>query len=726
MEKFESIIKNIDDPNVDIDINATFNFARFASSLLLSTDKDEQDQGRKIIIRVLSNWEKVRDDCKDIWYDLIRKAGFYPYIKQKGLDNNKSLYSSIEFEAFASEHNDKYYHLKQKQLFDTIVNDKKNLLVSAPTSFGKSFLIEEIVASKRYENILIIQPTLALIAETRRNLKKYSDHYNIVIRTTQRQKSNQPNIFIFTAERVLEYDDFPKLDFFVLDEFYKISNAFLEDRRDILNSAVFNVLHKHKPQFYFIGPFIENVSSEFLQKYNAEFLNVKYSLVDVDTFHLKDKKGKTYKVNDREGKVTESLNNINPEEQTIFYCSSVNMTFQVARVLKEKIQKPKKLLDLSLIEWAEKNIWKEWEFPDFLKYGIGIHNASLPKHITNTIIDYFNNGYIKYLVCTSTIIEGVNTSAKNIVIMKNHKGSNPISMFDYKNIRGRAGRLMKHFVGNLYVFHEISDKDVKDVDIPFIDQDKPFSQEIMIQLPEDMIKDKNCEEFKFINSLSDKCKKTFRHNGLSVEGQYKIYQQLKKDMDDRSKRSLIYWENPIFPTKVCLEYVFNICWNAFQKTNRPDHCIKSAKHLATCVSMYKGWHSFMLLESVLNDQQKTLTKNKLIVNIFDVISHWFQYKVPKWLTTFNEIQKLVADEYKMKEANYIALASSLEQDFLGQNTSLLMEYGIPSSAISKINNRIPKDIDEDEVINWLKENKSKILENSNLLQYEKEKLVDIA
>ena len=299
MENFESIINNIDDANVEIDINATFNFARFASSLLLSKDEEEQDKGRRIIIRILSNWHKVKKDCQEIWGDLIRKAGFYPYINLKKIDN-KSFYSTIEFEAYASDNNDKYYHLKQKQLFDALIYDKKNLLVSAPTSFGKSFLIEEIVASKKYKNILIIQPTLALIAETRKNLQKYSSDYNIIVRTTQQNKKEGSNIFIFTAERVLEYNDFSDIDFLVLDEFYKISNAFDDDRRDILNSAIFNILEKYQPQFYFIGPFIENVSQEFIQKYNAEFLNIKYSLVDVDTFLLKDKHGQKFKERDLE------------------------------------------------------------------------------------------------------------------------------------------------------------------------------------------------------------------------------------------------------------------------------------------------------------------------------------------------------------------------------------------------------------------------------------------
>ena len=51
-----------------------------------------------------------------------------------------------------------------------------------------------------------------------------------------------------------------------------------------------------------------------------------------------------------------------------------------------------------------------------LKNEIAIHDGSLQKHIGAAIIDYFNDGKLKYIFCTSTIIEGVNTSAKNVVI----------------------------------------------------------------------------------------------------------------------------------------------------------------------------------------------------------------------------------------------------------------------------------------------------------------------
>ena len=128
-----------------------------------------------------------------------------------------------------------YYLLKTK------INKKQNLVVSAPTSFGKSLLIEEFVARRKYENILIIQPTLALIDETRRKLSHYSDYYNIVVNT--HQEIGEKNLFILTSERVL--DILPKIDdidLFIIDEFYKIANNKKDDRVSHLNIAFYKII----------------------------------------------------------------------------------------------------------------------------------------------------------------------------------------------------------------------------------------------------------------------------------------------------------------------------------------------------------------------------------------------------------------------------------------------------------------------------------------------------
>lgn len=65
-----------------------------------------------------------------------------------------------------------------------------------------------------------------------------------------------------------------------------------------------------------------------------------------------------------------------------------------------------------LVEWIEKNINEKWSLIDSLKNGIAFHDGSLPRHMTSSLIDYFNEKLLSVIFCTSTIIEGVNSNAK--------------------------------------------------------------------------------------------------------------------------------------------------------------------------------------------------------------------------------------------------------------------------------------------------------------------------
>src|SRR5262249_32124970 len=75
-----------------------------------------------------------------------------------------------------------------------------------------------------------------------------------------------------------------------------------------------------------------------------------------------------------------------------------------------------------LAEYLENTISPDWSLIDCLNHGVAFHHGALPKYIQTEIIDAFNSGAIEVLVCTSTIIEGVNTTAKNVVIYDNQKG----------------------------------------------------------------------------------------------------------------------------------------------------------------------------------------------------------------------------------------------------------------------------------------------------------------
>jgi replicative superfamily II helicase len=441
----EGIISKIANQG-SISIDESFSFAKTTSVLL----RNNEEEGRKIIIYILDNWSKIPSETIEIWTDLIESAGFYPYLeKEKERLKFDNLAGQIRKESHFSENLDgKYFHEEQKYL-KKILDSKKNLIVSAPTSFGKSLLIEEIVASSKFKNILVIQPTLALLDETRKKLKKYKENYKIIVRTSQQSLEEKGNLFLLTAERVMEYPNLPQIDFFVIDEFYKLSAKRDDERSDVLNNAFYKLLQQTPvPQFYLLGPNIDGISEGFEEKYKAIFYKTNYSLVENKTIDIYSKnktefdqprKFKEFK----ENKLFELLLDLK-DEQTIIYCSSPNRVRYLAdkftKFLEEKnIQKIEKL---PLVEWIEENINPKWNLINFLNFEIGINDGALQKHINSSMIDYFNEEKLKYIFCTSTIIEGVNTSAKNIIYFDKKKGLNDIDYFDYSNIKGRSGRMV--------------------------------------------------------------------------------------------------------------------------------------------------------------------------------------------------------------------------------------------------------------------------------------------
>lgn len=230
--------------------------------------------------------------------------------------------------------------------------------------------------------------------------------------------------------------------------------------------------------------------------------------------------------------------------------------------------------ELSLIEWVDRNVSKGWSLVEILNYSIGIHDGALPKHISSSIIDYFSEGKIKCLFCTTTIIEGVNTCAKNIIYFDKTKGNRvAIDYFDYCNIKGRAGRMMVHFSGNIYNFNKPPEPEQTIVDIPFYEQEN-VSDEILINLEYDEMKHPEREQNQHILEIPENIKKIFRQNGVLVRGQEEILEQLMND----DNYHLINWTGK--PTYEQLTFVLDLAWNNLLRdgeTTRPMTLAKLVK-----------------------------------------------------------------------------------------------------------------------------------------------------
>lgn len=74
----------------------------------------------------------------------------------------------------------------------------------------------------------------------------------------------------------------------------------------------------------------------------------------------------------------------------------------------------------------------------------------MPSLIRFEVERLFRSGKIRFLVCTSTLIEGVNLSCRTIVLRGPRKGmGHPMEPHDFWNLAGRAGRWGDEFQGNI-------------------------------------------------------------------------------------------------------------------------------------------------------------------------------------------------------------------------------------------------------------------------------------
>lgn len=56
------------------------------------------------------------------------------------------------------------------------------------------------------------------------------------------------------------------------------------------------------------------------------------------------------------------------------------------------------------------------QLQDLFQYGFAIHHAGMLRSDRNLVEKYFREGFIKVLVCTSTLAWGVNLPARAVII----------------------------------------------------------------------------------------------------------------------------------------------------------------------------------------------------------------------------------------------------------------------------------------------------------------------
>lgn len=174
---------------------------------------------RNELIKLLDYFQRQKLEYTPLLNNLIRQTGLYPYLELgSSIWQDRYVHESFKVDTGAPEL--VTLHREQSLLLSKLLSGK-SVAVSAPTSFGKSFVIDSFISIKKPKNIAIIVPTIALTDETRRRLqRKFGLDYKII--TTSDQELSDQNIFIFPQERSISYvDKIDVLDMLVIDDFIK-------------------------------------------------------------------------------------------------------------------------------------------------------------------------------------------------------------------------------------------------------------------------------------------------------------------------------------------------------------------------------------------------------------------------------------------------------------------------------------------------------------------------
>lgn len=452
-----------------------FEQCQYINTLL--NNKKESD-ARDSVIKLLDFLNQNNIAYSELVNHLIREVGLYPYMKDSILWEDELVCDF--FKANVGELEEKTLHRAQSKLLKKLL-DGDNIAVSAPTSFGKSFIIDAFIAIKQPKNVVIIVPTIALMDETRRRLfKKFANRYRII--TTTDMTLGEHNIFVFPQERALTYTNiFGDIDILIIDEFYKSSINVDKDRAPSLIKCIINLGNKAKQKYYLAPNIDELQDNPFTQGMTFEKIDFKTVFLEVNNLYSKVLEGK-----EKSDVLLEQYNIITGK--SLIYAGTFSEIDNLRTLFsRDDIQYKNRELLNQFSKWLDDNYGKLWYLSDLVKKGIGIHHGKLHRSLSQIQIRLFEEeDGLDTIISTSSIIEGVNTSAENVFIWRNKNGQRNLNDFTYKNIIGRGGRMFKHFIGKIFVLDKTPQNENIQLSLPLPEDIVLNETELeSIELPQD-------------------------------------------------------------------------------------------------------------------------------------------------------------------------------------------------------------------------------------------------
>ncbi len=667
---------------------------------------------------------------------------------------NLSSLSSTLYESSLYRSDDIKVHKYQKKIIELFEQERLNrFFLSASTSFGKTFVVYEIIKKMQYNNVVLLFPTIALLSENLERIiannryQYFKDNYDIHTLSEVAELGDK-NLFIYTPERFLSFIEKQKnnisFDFVFIDEAYKIDNeyyldeAVMENERDVAYRIATHYSLFNNSDILLAGPYIEFSTSEtnsfkiFLERNSIELLDFNdIEIVGKSYYEIKSKN--KIKIDDafvfefEDNKKTNRLIKVlktleQQKENSIIYCSTKSWTERYTKAIVQSNVNNDWIISeyADFIKHLKNNFHKDWILIKGLENGIGIHHGLIPKYIQKEIIFLFNKGYISTLISTTTITEGINTSAKNLIVLHDKKGNKELKKFDAQNIAGRAGRFFYHFSGRVIIlknkFKDAIDAKPEEIKHKNYDINAPKDEIDLFYTEDQFLSSGDLEEKIKIQTLQKE-----RNIPNEIIQRFKVVSRKDKIVVYDKILNLSFSERTDIGKLIStINISSGIDWDGLQVIlNLIEPIIKNEKlkwmldYKKYSELSSKEYSIFIyLLHFYLKDGFKgsmdfKITRQNEEVNIAirntaDFIFNTLKYQAVKYLGVFNLMYKFIKSQEENKDFDDVSgidkLLLKLEYNALTENGRLASDYGVPHKLLEfyenpDFSNEIKKDFD---------------------------------
>lgn len=520
-ERFISILQSAEQISAQRFLNATTEslspedyteLMRYADILSHSSNPAARNIAYKIVALLSEETAKSHPEFKMLAEAILSKLGNFPALKHLSSKFDGEVLLPIEREAEVAikqvtqkTHNGKLIFTDSQFKIRKQLTEYDFFSFSGPTSIGKSFIIKDyiqtLLESPEMQNgcMVILVPTRALIGQVVKDLREEINDKTVNIaafpsKSLYTQRKYKRTIYVFTPERLLTYaaNNTVKVKYLFVDEAQKLVSL-KDSRSSLYYHAIYETIRKFATKLVFASPNILNpdIFLSIFEKDKLGTLSIKDQTVSQNRYFLDLITNHAFLFPDSiSGSKIEITNYAVPADtnkliislgrdvNNLIYCNGTAETVRRARDFAKTLPAVEKNKELKkLLKFIKEYVHKDYFLIECLEKGVAFHHGRMPQQVRRMVEEYFidKGSPLKYMFCTSTLLEGVNLPARNIFVLNDYHGGHKFRKLDFENLIGRAGRLTKEFSGNVICVRDSATRWGSDADL--LKQSQPSNVE---------------------------------------------------------------------------------------------------------------------------------------------------------------------------------------------------------------------------------------------------------